>query len=238
MLDYVSNVEPYVPFAQDVLLKVDPNLEDGHVVENDPTFKAYVFPCSSASPPKAPYKKIDAQKTLIPLFRIGLDVAMFDDYRSEVVEHNVSESAKRCLDLEVLRAVSVATPAEHTITLSGHVNTSSMNLAFSLIEEHDLTVKSILVHPSRKRQVFEAIRGKDLDADVYVSTMVPHRCVWCLGDPSVVGRLVESSPIQARYYEEDIELQTGHMTLNHMVVEGEYGVYVLNGNATSVIRCY
>lgn len=59
------------------------------------------------------------------------------------------EAIQKTEDTEILRDINAAVKSTQTVTQSGDLNVGTLNYAFSTIEQHDLTVAKIVMHPSQ-----------------------------------------------------------------------------------------
>jgi len=120
--------------------------------ERDIATKSYVIPKRG----KVPDMYIDAEELLIPTFEIATNPSIrLQEIRSRryyIVDRaqiRAKDSLQRQEDTEVFKVISRAVPRVHTLTVTGALDPSNINVALALIEEHELVGAKVVCHPYR-----------------------------------------------------------------------------------------
>lgn len=142
---------------------------------------------------------------------------IFED--EEYTEENLAHGKLRAInsigrqeDVEIFKVINAAVPSNHSISSNGTIQPENLTLAFALIESHELTPATIVMHPmrfadmrnwnhprfeeySKEWQKENGFRAEFMDVKVYTSTMCPKNAVYVMPANEYVGILVEFSDI-------------------------------------------
>jgi len=156
------------------------------------------------------------------------------------------DSIQRQEDVEVFKVINAAVPTDHSIAVAGTLQPENINLALTLIEEHELIGAKVIMHPQRYKDVrdwgkdfFDEATQRDIlmtglyghiySADIHVSTMVPKNAVYVLAPAQFVGAMPVRQDITVLPADDPKKLRLG------WVVFEEVGFGVINDYAISRI---
>lgn len=219
--------------------------------ERDVTAKSYVIGKRGA----VPTAEIEAEELLVPTYEIAANpVIRYSEVRARrfyIVDRaqiRAKDSLQRQEDTEVFKVINSGTPADQTIAVSGTVQLEQVNLALTLIEEHELIGAKIVVPPARYKdfrgwgpEVYDQATQRDIlqtglyghlyTADIHLSTMVPKNCVFIMAPAQFVGAIPIRQDITVLPADDTRRLRLG------WVVYEELGFCVINDFALSKIIC-
>jgi len=135
-------------------------------------------------------------------------------------------------------------PPVQSISVSGTLQPENINLALTLIEEHELIGAKIIVHPQRYKDIrtwgkefYDEATQRDIlmtglyghlySADIHVSTMVPKNAVYVSAPAQFVGAIPVRQDITVLPADDPKRLRLG------WVVYEEVGFAVINDYALS-----
>lgn len=217
--------------------------------ERDIAIKSYVIPKRG----KVPDMYIDAEELLIPTFEISTNPSIrLQEIRSRryyIVDRaqiRAKDSLQRQEDTEVFKVISRAVPSVHTLTVTGALDPSNINVALALIEEHELVGAKVVCHPYRYKDIrnwgkefFDEATTRDVimsglfghiwTADIHVSTMVPRDTIYVLAPGEYVGAMPIRQDITVLPADDPKAIRLG------WVVYEDIGIGVINDYATAKI---
>jgi hypothetical protein len=217
--------------------------------ERDVTAKSYVIG-KRASVPTA---EIEAEELLVPTFEIAANpVIRYSEVKARrfyIVDRaqiRAKDSLQRQEDTVVFKVINAGTPSDQTISVSGTVQLEQVNLALTLIEEHELIGAKIVVPPARYKDfrgwgpdVYDQATQRDIlqtglyghlyTADIHLSTMVPKNCVFVMAPAQFVGAMPIRQDITVLPADDTRRLRLG------WVVYEELGFAVINDFSLSKI---
>jgi len=217
--------------------------------EKDIPSVAYVIPRRGALPDRI----TEGEEVLVPTFEIGANpqirLSEIKSRRFYIVDRaqmKAKEAIQKAEDSEILAAIDAAVPAQHNVSAAGELAVQTLNYLFSLIEEHDLTVAKIVVHPRQYadirmwgRDVFDEATRRDVlmsglfghiwTADIHVSHRVPPGTVYVLAPAEYIGAIPVRQDITVLPADNPKELRLG------WVIYEELGVVIINDYATGKI---
>lgn len=217
--------------------------------ERDVTAKAYTVSKRGA----VPTAEIEAEEVLVPTFEIAANpVLRYSEVRARrfyIVDRaqiRAKDSLQRQEDTEVFKVINGATPSDQTISVSGTVQLEHINLALTLIEEHELIGAKIVVPPARykdfrgwgpevydqasQREILQTgLYGHLFTADIHMSTMVPKNCVFVMAPAQYVGAIPIRQDITVIPADDPRRLRLG------WVVYEELGFAVVNDFALAKV---
>jgi hypothetical protein len=217
--------------------------------ERDVTAKSFVVGKRGA----VPTSEIEAEELLVPTFEIaanpGIRYSEVKARRFYIVDRaqiRAKDSLQRQEDTEVFKVINAGTPQDQTINVNGTVQIEQINLALTLIEEHELIGAKIVVPPARYKDfrgwgpdVYDQATQRDIlqtglyghlyTADIHLSTMVPKNCVFIMAPAQFVGAMPIRQDITVLPADDTRRLRLG------WVVYEELGFAVINDYALSKI---
>ena len=197
--------------------------------------------------------EIEAEELLVPTFELAANpVIRYSEvkqrrfYIVDRAQIRAKDSLQRQEDTEVFKVINAATPADQTISVAGTVQLEQVNLALTLIEEHELIGAKIVVPPARYKDfrgwgpdVYDQATTRDIlqtglyghlyTADIHLSTMVPKNCVYIMAPAQFVGAIPIRQDITVLPADDTRRLRLG------WVVYEELGFAVINDFALSRI---
>lgn len=210
--------------------------------ERDVTAKAWTVSKRGA----VPTSEIEAEELVVPTFEIAANpVLRYSEVRARrfyIVDRaqiRAKDSLQRQEDTEVFKVINGATPSDQTISVAGTVQLEHINVALTLIEEHELIGSKIVVPPARykdfrgwgpevydqatQREVLQTgLYGHLFTADIHMSTMVPKNCVFIMAPAQYVGAIPIRQDITVIPADDPRRLRLG------WVVYEELGFAVIN----------
>lgn len=210
--------------------------------ERDVAAKSYVIPKRGAVPTSV----IEAEELLVPTLEIACNPTIkLNEIRARrfyIVDRaqvRAKDSLQRQEDAEVFKVINMAVPTDHAITVSGSLQPDNINLALSLIEEHELIGAKIVVHPQRYKDIrtwgkdfYDEATTRDIlmtglfghlySADIHVSTVVPKNGVYVLAPAQYVGAMPVRQDITVLPADDPKKLRLG------WVIFEELGFAVIN----------
>jgi hypothetical protein len=217
--------------------------------ERDVTAKSFVVGKRGA----VPTSEIEAEELLVPTFEIAANpVIRYSEVKARrfyIVDRaqiRAKDSLQRQEDTEVFKVINAGTPQDQTINVNGTVQIEQVNLALTLIEEHELIGAKIVVPPARYKDfrgwgpdVYDQATQRDIlqtglyghlyTADIHLSTMVPKNCVFIMAPAQFVGAMPIRQDITVLPADDTRRLRLG------WVVYEELGFAVINDYALSKI---
>lgn len=195
----------------------------------------------------------EGTEVLVPLFEIGVnpqirlsEIKARRFYIIDRVQMKSKEAIQKQEDTEILAAVNAAVPSSHTLTSAGELTLQQLNYIFSCIEEHDLVVSKIVVHPrqyadirqwgneifdqaTRREVLMSGLFGHLFTADIHMSHRVPKGSVYVLASPDCVGAMPVRQDITILPADDPQNLRLG------WVIYEEIGVVIINDYATGKV---
>lgn len=217
--------------------------------ERDVAVKSYVIPKRGSVPTHV----VEAEELLIPVVELAtnptIKINEINQRRYYIVDRaqvRAKDSIQRQEDVEVFKVINAAVPTDHSIAVSGTLQPENINLALTLIEEHELIGAKVIMHPQRYKDVrdwgkdfFDEATQRDIlmtglyghiySADIHVSTMVPKNAVYVLAPAQFVGAMPVRQDITVLPADDPKKLRLG------WVVFEEVGFGVINDYAISRI---
>jgi hypothetical protein len=217
--------------------------------ERDVAVKSYVIPKRGMVPTHV----VEAEELLIPVVELAtnptIKINEINQRRYYIVDRaqvRAKDSIQRQEDVEVFKVINAAVPTDHSIAVAGTLQPENINLALTLIEEHELIGAKVIMHPQRYKDVrdwgkdfFDEATQRDIlmtglyghiySADIHVSTMVPKNAVYVLAPAQFVGAMPVRQDITVLPADDPKKLRLG------WVVFEEVGFGVINDYAISRI---
>lgn len=134
----------------------------------------------------------------------------------ERAKERSKDSIWRTEDVEIFKALNMAVPADHSWEVVGKALPENLLWMFSIIEEHELDVEHILIHPQRLRDFrswgkveglhlysraernLTGIWGTFHSAKILCTTMIPKNAIYGLAAPEFVGYFIEEEKLSTR----------------------------------------
>lgn len=200
-----------------------------------------------------PDRFVESEELLVPTFEIAANptirISEIKARRFYIVDRaqmKAKEALQKAEDTEVLAAIDVAVPTKNNPSHAGELAVATLNYLFSLIEEHDLTIAKIVVHPRQYadirgwgREVFDEATRRDVlmsglfghifTADIHVSHRVPPGSVYVLAPAEYIGAMPVRQDITVLPADNPKELRLG------WVIYQEIGIAILNDYACGKI---
>jgi hypothetical protein len=217
--------------------------------ERDVTAKSFVI----GKRGNVPTSEIEAEELLVPTFELAANpVIRYSEVKARrfyIVDRaqiRAKDSLQRQEDTEVFKVINSGTPNDQTISVNGTVQLEQVNLALTLIEEHELIGAKIVVPPARYKDfrgwgpdVYDQATQRDIlqtglyghlfTADIHLSTMVPKNCVYIMAPAQFVGAMPIRQDITVLPADDTRKLRLG------WVVYEELGFAVINDFSLSKI---
>lgn len=217
--------------------------------ERDVAVKSYVIPKRGSVPTSI----VEAEELLIPPVELAAnptiklnEIRQRRYYIVDRAQVRAKDSLQRQEDVEIFKVINAAIPADHSISVSGTLQPENINLALTLIEEHELIGAKIVMHPQRYKDVrvwgkdfFDEATQRDIlmtglyghiySADIHVSTMVPKNAVYVLAPAQFVGAMPVRQDVTVLPADDPKKLRLG------WVVFEEVGFGVINDYSLSRI---
>jgi len=230
------------------LLMVD-ELPNGALAryERDVAVKSYVIPKRGSVPDAL----VEAEELIVPTIELAAhptirlnEIRARRFYIVDRAQVRAKDSLQRQEDVEVFKVINAAIPTDHSISVSGTLQAENINLALTLIEEHELIGAKIVLAPQRYKdirgwgkEVYDEATQRDIlmtglyghiySADIHVSTMVPKNAVYVLAPAQFVGAMPVKQDITVLPADDPKRLRLG------WVVYEEIGFAVINDYALS-----
>jgi hypothetical protein len=193
------------------------------------------------------------EEVFVPLFEIGVnpqirlsEIKARRFYIVDRIQMKSKEAIQKLEDTEVLAAINSVVPTSHTVTAAGELTLQALNYVFTTIEEHDLVVAKIVVHPrqygdfrmfgnevfdqaTRREVLMSGLFGHLYTADIHMSHRVPAGSVYLLAPAETVGAIPIRQDITVLPADNPRELRLG------WVIYEEIGVCVINDYATGKV---
>jgi len=219
--------------------------------ERDVTAKSYVLGKRGA----VPTAEIEAEELLVPTFEIASnpvirysEVRMRRFYIVDRAQIRAKDSLQRQEDTEVMKVMMAGTPVDQTISVTGTLQIDNVNLALTMIEEHELIGAKIVVPPARYKdfrgwgtEVYDQATQRDIlmtglyghlyTADIHLSTMVPKNVCLLLAPAQFVGAMPIRQDITVLPADDTRRLRLG------WVVYEEIGMCVVNDFSLARVIC-
>jgi hypothetical protein len=196
---------------------------------------------------------VEGEELLIPTFEIAAnptiklnEIRQRRYYIVDRAQVRAKDSLQRQEDTEVFRVINAAIPTAQSISVSGALQPENINLALTMIEEHELIGAKIVVAPARYKDIrqfgkefFDEATQRDIlmtglyghlyTADIHVSTMVPKNCVYVLAPAQFVGAMPVRQDVTVLPADDPKKLRLG------WVVYEDIGIGVINDYALARI---
>jgi hypothetical protein len=157
------------------------------------------------------------------------------------------DSLQRQEDTLGFQVINAAVPTEQSLTVIGQLQPENLNLALTLIEEHELVGAKIVLPPSRYKDIrgfgkefFDEATQRDIlmtglyghiySADIHVSTMVPKNCVYLMAPAQFVGAMPIRQDVTVIPADDPRKLRLG------WVVYEDIGIGVINDYSLARIQ--
>lgn len=197
-----------------------------------------------------PERFVEAEEIFVPTFEIAVkptirlsEIKARRFYIVDRAQMKAKEAIQKAEDTEILAAIDCAVPAKNNPSQIGPLAVTTINHLCALVEEHDLTVAKIVVHPREYadirgwgREVFDEATRRDVlmsglfghlfTADIHVSHRVPPGKVFILAPAEYVGAIPVRQDITVLPADNPDLLRLG------WVIYQEFGVVVMNDYAT------
>jgi len=217
--------------------------------ERDVAVKSYIIPKRGS----VPTSEVEAEELLVPTVEIAAnpsirlnEVRQRRFYIVDRAQVRAKDTIQRQEDVQVFKVVNAAVPPVQSISVSGTLQPENVNLALTLIEEHELIGAKIIVHPQRYKDIrtwgkefYDEATQRDIlmtglyghlySADIHVSTMVPKNAVYVSAPAQFVGAIPVRQDITVLPADDPKRLRLG------WVVYEECGFAVINDYALSRI---
>ena len=217
--------------------------------EKDLGSNAYVISRNGAVPDRF----VESEELLVPTFEIGVnptirlsEIKARRFYIVDRAQMKAKEAIQKAEDTEILAAIDAAVPTKNNLAHAGELAVTTLNYLFALIEEHDLTVSKIIVHPrqyadirgwgkevydeaTRRDVLMSGLFGHLFTADIHVSHRVPEGKVYVLAPAEYVGAMPVRQDITVLPADKPEMLRLG------WVIYEEIGVAIINDYATGRI---
>lgn len=215
--------------------------------ERDIAVKSYVLPKRGSVPSSI----IEAEELFVPTVELATNptirLAEIKARRFYIVDRaqaRAKDALQRQEDVEIFRIINAAVMADHSVAVSGTLQPENINLALTLIEEHELIGSKIIVHPQRYKDIrmwgkdfFDEATQRDLlmtglyghlySADIHISTMVPKNACFVLAPAQFVGAMPVRQDITVLPADDPRRIRLG------WVVYEEVGFAVINDYSVS-----
>jgi hypothetical protein len=219
--------------------------------ERDISVKSYVIPKRGSVPTSV----VEAEELLVPVVELASnptiklnEIRQRRYYIVDRAQVRAKDSLQRQEDVEVFKVINQAVPVDQSISVAGTLQPDNINLALTLIEEHELIGAKIVLHPQRYKDIrmwgkdfFDEATQRDIlmtglyghiySADIHVSTMVPKNCVYVLAPAAFVGAMPVRQDITVLPADDPKRLRLG------WVVFEELGFAVVTDYAVARIIC-
>lgn len=217
--------------------------------ERDVAVKSYVIPKRGS----VPTAEVEAEELIVPTIELAAnptirlnEVRQRRFYIVDRAQVRAKDSLQRQEDIETFKVLNAAVPAAQSISVAGTLQPENVNLALTLIEEHELIGAKIVVHPQRYKDIrtwgkdfYDEATQRDIlmtglyghlySADIHVSTMVPKNAVYVLAPAQFVGAIPVRQDITVLPADDPKRLRLG------WVIYEEVGFAVINDYAVSRI---
>ena len=217
--------------------------------ERDIAVRSYVV----AKRGVVPTSIVEGEDLIVPTFEIAanptIKINEIKQRRFYIVDRaqvRAKDAIQRQEDIEIFKVINQGVNPDHTVSVSGTLQAENINLALTLIEEHELIGAKIVMHPQRYKDV--RIWGKDFydeatqrdllmtglyghifTADIHVSTMVPKNGVFVLAPAQFVGAMPVRQDISVLPADDPRRIRLG------WVIYEEVGFALINDYAVSKI---
>lgn len=201
-----------------------------------------------------PDKIVQGEEVLVPTWEIAANpqirISEIKARRFYIVDRaqmKAKEAIQKAEDTEILRDIEAAVRSSQTVTQSGDLNIASLNYAYSTVEQHDLTVAKVVMHPLQYadvrlfgRDVYDEATRRDVlmsglfghlwTADIHVSHRVTPGSVYLLAPAEFVGAIPVRQDITVLPADNPKELRLG------WVIYEEIGIVVINDYAIAKVN--
>ena len=196
----------------------------------------------------------EGEEVLVPTFEIATnptirlsEVKARRFYIVDRAQIKAKEAIQKEEDSNIFRAIDAAVDAAHTVVSTGGALTlNALNIAFSTIEQHDLTVGKIVCHALRyadirnfgktvydeatqKEVLTTGLFGHLFTADIHVSSRVPTDTVYLLAPAEYVGAFPIRQDITVLPADDPKKLRLG------WVIYEEVGIVIINTYAVAKV---
>lgn len=197
----------------------------------------------------------EGEEILVPTFEIAVNptirISEVKARRYYIVDRaqiKAKEAIQKEEDTNVFNAINAAVPAANqVVSTGGTLSRSALGEAFASIEEHDLTVATVVVHARRYndirgwgKTVYDEATQKEVlttglfghiwTANIHVSSRVAPKYVFVLSLPECVGAMPIRQDITVLPADDPKKLRLG------WVIYEEIGIVVINDYATARIE--
>ena len=215
--------------------------------ERDVAVKSYIIPKRGS----VPTSEVEAEEILVPTIEIAAnpsirlnEVRQRRFYIVDRAQVRAKDTIQRQEDVQVFKVVNAAVPPVQSLSVSGTLQPENINLALTLIEEHELIGAKIVVHPQRYKDIrtwgkefYDEATQRDIlmtglyghlySADIHVSSMVPKNAVYVTAPAQFVGAIPIRQDITVLPADDPKRLRLG------WIVYEEVGFAVVNDYALS-----
>ena len=120
--------------------------------ERDVAVKSYVIPKRGA----VPTAEVEAEELLVPTVELAAhpqirlnEIRQRRFYIVDRAQVRAKDSLQRQEDTEVFKVINAGVPTDQSISVSGTLQPENINLALTLIEEHELIGAKVVLHPQQ-----------------------------------------------------------------------------------------
>ena len=218
--------------------------------EKDVRALAYVLPRRGATPDMI----VEGEEILVPTFEIAthptVRLSEVKARRFFIVDRaqiKAKEAIQKVEDSEIFSTIDAAIDADHTVVATGGALTiTALNQAFSVVEQHDLTVGKVVCHAFRyadirnwgktvydeattKQVLTTGLFGHIWTADIHVSSRMPTDTVFVLAPAEYLGAFPIRQDITVLPADDPKKLRLG------WVIYEEVGIVVINNYAAAKV---
>ncbi len=200
-----------------------------------------------------PEQITEGTEVFVPTYELGVypqvrisEIKARRFYIVDRIQMKSKEAIQKLEDTEILAAIEAVVPTSHTVNATGELTLQALNYVFTAIEEHDLVVAKIVVHPRQygdirmwgnevfdqatKREVLmSGLFGHIFTADIHMSHRVSSGDVFVLAPAETVGAMPVRQDITVLPADNPKELRLG------WVIYEEIGIVIINDYATGKI---
>lgn len=193
-----------------------------------------------------PQEITEGTEIIVPTFEIGVnpqvrlsEIKARRFYIVDRIQMKSKEAIQKTEDTEILATIDAAVPTAHTVNATGELTLPALNYVFTTIEEHDLVVAKIVVHPrqygdirmwgnevfdqaTKREVIMSGLFGHLFTADIHMSHRVTSGSVYCLAPAETVGAIPVRQDITVLPADNPRELRLG------WVIYEELGMTVIN----------
>jgi len=197
---------------------------------------------------------VEGEEILVPTFEIAthptVRLSEVKARRFFIVDRaqiKAKEAIQKVEDSEIFTVITQAIDADHTVvTTGGALTITALNQAFSVVEQHDLTVGKVVCHAFRyadirnwgktvydeattKQVLTTGLFGHIWTADIHVSSRMPTDTVFVLAPAEYLGAFPVRQDITVLPADDPKKLRLG------WVIYEEVGIVVINSYAAAKV---